>query len=79
MRITHEHGCTYRELVLAMAVLTVAPLAMAVLTMAVGTMAVLTKTASWCQATIVQESKTGTNARSKARLLLMPQAMDGSN
>ena len=62
---------------------------MAVLTMAVLTnygctlwlysMAVLTKTASWYQATIVQESKTGTNARSKARLLLMPKAMGGSN
>ena len=42
-------------------------------------MAVLTKTASWYQATIVQESKTGTNARSKAKLLLMPKAMGGSN
>ena len=34
--------------------------------------------ASWYQATIVQESKAGTKARSKARLLLIPQAVGGS-
>jgi len=61
-----------------MAVLTVA-----LLTMAVLTMAALTKTAPCypCyQATIVQESKPGTKGapRSKARLLLVPEAIGGS-